>query len=346
MKNNRLYIVCFAAAMLVRFSAFAQADIHFSQFYETSILRNPALTGVFADDYKFGVYYRNQWSSITYPYQTFLASAETHVSISHSSNDFLSFGLLALSDKAGSLDQTINAFYPAINYNKALNPDTHTYLSVGFTGGYIGYSFDPSKATFNSQYIGGTFDPNNPTMENLPKPKMGFWDVGAGVNYNTSFGAAKTTTWIIGVSSYHFTQPEFSYYQTPDLNLNMRFNLNTALSFDVNEDINFQLQANYARQGTYQEIIGGGMINWNFASEGAVTLFGMSLGAMYRVGDAVIPVVKIKYRNMALGVSYDVNVSTLKEASNMQGAYETTLFVTGLYPSNNGYMKRLVCPRF
>ena len=60
----------------------AQADIHFSQFYETSILRNPALTGVFANDYKVGVYYRNQWSTITHPYETKLVSGESRFQLS------------------------------------------------------------------------------------------------------------------------------------------------------------------------------------------------------------------------------------------------------------------------
>src|SRR5438445_800840 len=118
---------------------FGQADIHFSQFYETSILRNPALTGVFADDYKLGAYYRNQWSSISNPYSTFLVSAETHFQVNQTSEDFVSIGLLSYSDKAGSIDQKITTFYPAINYNKSINSDHNTFLSFGFTGGYMQY---------------------------------------------------------------------------------------------------------------------------------------------------------------------------------------------------------------
>src|SRR3954466_284918 len=73
---------------------YAQADIHFSQFYETSILRNPAVTGVFEDDYKLGAYYRSQWNSISNPYITALISAETHFNASRTSDDFFSFGML------------------------------------------------------------------------------------------------------------------------------------------------------------------------------------------------------------------------------------------------------------
>jgi len=324
-----------------------QADIHFSQFYETSILRNPALTGVFSGDYKFGIYYRNQWSSITNPYQTYLGTAESRVSVSQSSEDFFSFGILAFSDKAGSLDQKITGFYPAINYNKSLSPAHLSFLSFGFTGGFVQYSYDPTKATFNSQFINGQFDPNSPTLENLSKPKMGFWDIGTGICFNRSFGDENRSTLILGASGYHFTQPNFSYDASKGIDLNIRWNGNAAMAFELKNDVSMQLQANYAKQGTYQEIIAGAMLNCNFQSLATTQLYGFGVGAFYRYNDAIIPVIKIKYQNMSFGFSYDVNVSTLKDASNMQGAWEITLFMMGNFSSGNyGSAKKLMCPRF
>jgi type IX secretion system PorP/SprF family membrane protein len=323
----------------------AQADIHFSQFYETSILRNPALTGVFEDDYKLGVYYRNQWSSITNPYNTMLFSAETHFPISERSDDFISFGLLGYEDKAGSVDQKIVAIYPAVNYNKAINPNHNTFLSVGFTGGYIQYSFDPSKATFNNQYLNGTYNPSNPSLENIPNAKFALWDVGAGVNYNTSSGENNNVSYIIGVSGYHFSQPVLSYYKNPKITENMRFNGNSAVTAAVSDNVSTQLQVNYALQGTYQEVMVGGLVNYAAVYAGQTTVFAISAGAFYRYGDAIIPVVKVKYQNMAVGISYDVNLSSLKEASNFQGGAEVTLFLVGNY-TDKGVQKKTVCPKF
>jgi len=59
----------------------------------------------------------------------------------------------------------------------------------------------------------------------------------------------------------------------------------------------------------------------------------------------VIPVVKLKYKNFGIGVSYDVNVSSLQPASNMQGGLEVSLSVSGQYPKDRDY-KSTVCPRF
>ncbi len=323
-------------------SGWAQADIHFSQFYETSILRNPALTGVFARDYKVGVYYRNQWSTISHPYETKLISAEGRTQLSEMSNDFFSFGVLGFQDKAGSVDQRITGIYPAVNYNKCMNEETNSYLSVGFTGGHIQYSFDPAKATFNNQFQGGRFDPNLPSLENIPTNQFSFWDLGAGINYNTTLQGNMAL--VLGASGYHFTRPKFSYFGVPDLTQNMRFNGNAAVGFDVNEDILAQFQANYAMQGTYKEIMAGGLVSWQKLT-GEYTSFTLSGGAFYRFADAIIPVVRVKYNSMAIGVSYDVNVSSLKPASKMNGGFEITLFHIGDF-SDKGMAKKMVCPKF
>ena len=345
--SKKLFGVCANCvfAVFLPVCLHAQADIHFSQFYETSILRNPALTGVFNDDYKVGVYYRNQWSSITNPYNTVLISAESHMQVKETSEDFVSFGILGYADKAGSIDQKITAFYPAVNYNKSINPYHNSFLSVGFTGGYVQYSFDPSKATFNNQYLNGKFDPGNPSLENLPNASLTMWDVGAGINFNTSSGENNNITYIIGFSGYHFTQPHFSYYQKSGINENMRLNGNAALGYGINDNVSIQFQGNYATEGTYREIMIGGLINWTGASLGYKTIFILSGGMFYRYGDALIPVVKVTYKSLAIGVSYDVNLSSLKEASNLQGGTEVTLFVTGNY-SDKGITRKTVCPKF
>ncbi|MFI5195470.1 MAG: PorP/SprF family type IX secretion system membrane protein [Chitinophagales bacterium] len=343
--NSRLAAGCLCLCLLASpVFVHAQADIHFSQFYETSILRNPALTGVFADDYKFGAYYRNQWSSIANPFQTGLISAETHVPVSARNKDFFSFGLLGYADEAGNIDQKITAIYLALNYNKSLNPDHNTYLSVGFTGGYLQYSFDGSKATFNNQYQNGHFDPNNPILEALPNSKLTALDAGAGINFNTSSGEDNKVTYVIGVSGYHFNQPKFSYYQIPNLTEEIRWNGNLGMSCNFTDNLNFMIQGNYALEGAYTEAIFGGIFNFTAAKEGFQDLFVISCGVFYRYGDAIIPVVKLKNKKMSLGVSYDINVSSLKEASNMSGGFEMSLFISGSYSNDNDGPK--VCPRF
>ena len=51
-------------------------DIHFSQIFETPLLRNPALEGLFSGDIRVQTVYRSQWNSVTNAYSTSSANVE------------------------------------------------------------------------------------------------------------------------------------------------------------------------------------------------------------------------------------------------------------------------------
>src|SRR3954464_4077134 len=115
------YLTIFSMSMLLGLSLDSNAqDIHFSQFYENAILRNPGLTGIFSGDYKVGIDYRSQWGSVAMPYNTFMISGETRIMVDREIGDYLSIGLVATYDKAGTINFASEQVYPAIAYNKAL----------------------------------------------------------------------------------------------------------------------------------------------------------------------------------------------------------------------------------
>lgn len=341
---KRTYTLISIFLFLLPVAAIAQADIHFSQFYENNLLRNPALLGVTTNNYRVIGYYRNQWSSIANPYETFLVNGEYRITLSRNSDDYLSLGLLGYSDKAGDLNQKITAFYPAVNFNKSLNTDNNSYLSFGFTGGYVQYSFDPTKATFDNQFQNGDYDPGNPTYENLPVPKRSLGDLGAGINYNVTPGRS---TYLFGVSTYHFTRPRFSYYESNAYAAYARLNVNASMAREMNDNVVVLLHGNYSTQGKFHELMGALLLGWkNYSAAYSQPDFEIYGGIIARNRDAIAPIVKIKYKHMAGGISYDVNTSRLKKASNMQGGFEMTLSVTGNYPKNPNMFKKAVCPQF
>jgi hypothetical protein len=68
------------------------------------------------------------------------------------------------------------------------------------------------------------------------------------------------------------------------------------------------------------------------------------LGSWFRVGDAFIPYVGLEFGDFRLGASYDVNVSSLKPASNMRGGAEFSLVY--IKRPNDPNAKKLNCPKF
>ncbi|MBS1589909.1 MAG: PorP/SprF family type IX secretion system membrane protein [Bacteroidetes bacterium] len=336
-------MVCFLFGQLI-----SQAqDIHFSQFYENAILRNPALTGIFSGDYKAGINYRQQWSNISVPFQTVLASVESRVTVNSETGDNLSFGLTATYDKAGSISFNSFQIYPAINYNKALEDRHQSYLSVGFAAGYVQRSIDPSKMTFSNQYQNGMFNPYSNSNENITKTKAQYFDLGAGVSFNSSAGENNQLNYYVGAAAYHINKPKAGFSDNEAfLRMNLKWNGNLGVQYMIDEQYALTLHANYSRQGTYQETIAGALASWRSMDQRQRTNFVFYAGLFYRFNDAIISTVKLDYKNYSFTVSYDLNNSGLRTASNGMGGTEISIFSRGVLSKGPWAQDKNKCPRF
>lgn len=343
-KTLRLMI----AGCLVGVSTNVQAqDIHFSQFYENAILRNPALTGIFSGDYKAGVNYRNQWSDISAPFQTVLASVESRITVNEETGDNFSFGLTATYDKAGTINFNSMQVYPAVNYNKSLEDQHQSYLSVGFAAGYIQRSVDPSKMTFASQYQGGSYSSGNASNENITTTKSTYFDLGGGISFNSSMGEFNNVNYYLGVSAYHLNKPKAAFSETESfLRLDPKWNGNFGVQYLIDNQYGITVHANYSRQGTYQETIAGALVSWRNVDASMKSLFTIYGGLFYRVNDAIIPTVKLDYKSYSFTLSYDVNNSGLKTASNGRGGMEISIFSRGILTKGLWAQDKNKCPRF
>lgn len=321
-------------------------DIHFSQFYENAIMRNPGLTGIFSGDYKVGANYRTQWSNISVPFQTLLFSAETRVITNRQVGDYLSFGVASTYDKAGSINFNSLQVYPALNYNKSLEDQRNSYLSVGFAGGYIQRSIDFSKATYSTQYVNGSYSSANASGENFNNRVLENYDVAAGISLNSSAGPNNVVNYYVGFSAFHLNKPKQTF---DDVNalvvLATKYTGNAGFSWQVNRQFGITSHFDYSQQGSYTQTIFGGLVSWQTTRETSDNLK-IYAGVFVRLKDAVIPTFKIDYSLYSLTFSYDVNTSTLKPASAGAGGYEISLFLRGRYKKANKMGASVNCPRF
>lgn len=322
-------------------------DIHFSQFYENAILRNPALTGIFSGDYKAGVNYRQQWSNISVPFTTVLASVESRIVVNKEVGDYLSFGVAATYDRAGTINFNSLQVYPAINYNKAME-DTHgSYLSLGFAAGYIQRSIDLTKATFSTQYVNGGYDPANATSENITNTVIQNYDLSAGISFNSSAGPNNEVTYYAGVAGYHITKPKHVFNKQETLiRLNTKYTGSLGFRWNVNEQYGVTMHMNYTAQTPYKETMIGGLLSWKSMFQSTGRPFTLYAGMFVRLKDAIIPTVKFDYNRYAITISYDVNTSQLRPASEGMGGMEISLFTRGLFSKSEQVDYQTKCPRF
>src|SRR5882762_614394 len=106
-------------------------DVHFSQFFETPLLRNPSLAGIFTGDYRVQGVYRNQWSRVTDGYRTGSFNGE-YKTKTGAGNNYFTVGLQVLSDNSGTAGLATTEVLPAFNYHKSLSDERNSYLSIGF----------------------------------------------------------------------------------------------------------------------------------------------------------------------------------------------------------------------
>lgn len=89
-------------------------------------------------------------------------------------------------------------------------------------------------------------------------------------------------------------------------------------------------------------MIGGAFsLNVNNDDENPTNVF---LGSWYRFQDALIPYMGLEFGEWHFGASYDVNISSLKAASNSRGGVEISLiYIKKPFDPN---AKKLNCPKF
>lgn len=314
------FILC-GMMILTSLSVHAQ-DLSFSQFYEKPLLRNPALAGVFTGDVRISGVHRSQWQSVTVPYKTSALSAEVKFPLRW--DDWITIGLQATHDIAGDIKMKRTQILPVINYHKSLSGNRDDFLSLAFMAGPVNSQFDPTKLRMGDQFVGGAYDPNTPTAQVFSRTGFTYWDAGAGITFNSGFG--EDSRYYYGVAVFHFNRPKVAFYtNNTTTTLQNKYVINAGVNFATSEINRFILFGDLFIQGGHRQFLGGALYQTelarNYDEEKSLSF---SVGGFYRWNDAFIPVVKLDMYSVAIGLSYDVNVSKLNTASNWRGGFELT----------------------
>jgi type IX secretion system PorP/SprF family membrane protein len=321
-------------------------DVHFSQFFEAPIWRNPSLAGLFTGDIRFQGLFRTQWGAVTVPYETGSFNGEYKMPVG-GGNDYLTVGGQILYDRAGTTRFTTTHLLPVINYHKALSGEKNTYLSLGFMGGMVQRSIDRSKITTASQFDGSGFNPFLDINEDITNFNLIYGDASVGMSFNSQLGASEYDNFFVGAAYHHFNRPTNSFYRNPGIELNPRWVYSGGLRMGITPNTYLDIQADYSKQGTYTEVMAGAMVGFGLSGyDFTESQYNIHFGAFTRWGDAIIPVIKIDFLPFSASFSYDVNVSQLRTASMGRGGFEFAISYVGFMERNNSTKNAILCPRF
>ncbi len=321
-------------------SSFAQ-DTHFSQYNMTPLQINPALTGFYGSDNRFILNYKNQWSGMgskNATYTTAMFSYDARLLAKKYKAGYIGAGINAYKDEAGDLKMgttQLNFTFAGIVYiNKK------QLISGGIQGGYVQKSLSTSAMKWDSQYdeTSGAYNSSLPSGDIASIPPYHYGDFSAGLAWSYSakqsyMRANNQRKFNLGLAVFHVNRPnqELNPFGTGVAkNLDLKFIAHGAALIGVaSSNYEFAPTAAVFMQGTSMEVNVGTMIRWTIKGvsryTGYVSGMALSLGAQYRVGDAVIPMMTFEYSNYALGVSYDVNTSSLTKGTRGRGGVEISL---------------------
>ena len=334
MKNLYSLLLSMGCAVAVQ-----SQDIHFSQFHETPVYRNPALAGIMQGDIRVQAVYRSQWNDIVNAYRTGSFNVEYKTKPGRG-DDYLTLGLQAYYDKAGTTNLTTTIVMPVLNYHKSLSAYRSQYLSAAFMGGFVQRRFDRSRMTTNNQYETGQ------DGENLQTSGYSYWDGSAGLSYNMQIGENPENNLVLGAAYHHFNKPANSFFSASSIVLDPKLVFNADVKMALNEYATITWYSDFLRQGSYSEFIGGllyGMKIGPLVDEPDYILYG---GAFLRWQDAIIPTIKLDYRSFAVAFSYDVNISKLATRSIGRGGFEFSVSYRDFLDKFNSTLNALKCPRF
>ncbi|MFH2143890.1 MAG: PorP/SprF family type IX secretion system membrane protein [Bacteroidota bacterium] len=313
MKNIYKYQAILVIIMICGYSS-AQ-DIHFSQFDASPIIINPSYTGMYTEsDFRATNQYRSQWDALAR--KSYLSSILTY---DMPFQEKWGLGAYIINDNSARVYNSFS-FVLSGAHDIIIDDQERHKLSVGIQLGVIYKSTRLEDFLFDNQYSSGRFNEDLPTGEVFEKNARLMPETNIGVSYQ-NVENSKMFNPYGGISVFHILNPKENLTAADDSRLPLKFVLHGGSKISINDKITLDPKFLLMKQrNAYEIVIGAGSV---FQIKD--TDFNILGGINYRWNDAVITTVGLYYKNFIYRVSYDFNVSKLREFSSYKGGLEFSL---------------------
>ena len=318
-----------AAFQLSTLNSAKAQDIHFSMLDLDPLLFNPAYSGFFDGTARFGIIYRNQWASVSTPFQTLSATAEFGILRDRRGMSGLSGGIWLSADRAGTLGYGYTTGSAIVSWFKGLgNGDNHISLAAEAGIGQVGFSEE------NIDMSDGT--------ETFQRTHAIYPTFGAGVAWYSQVSDVLYTK--LGVAVRNINEPDISYTGlSNDARLSRHYNIYGRAEWRMTQSWGLLPVVGYQRQAGFNELVYGSDVRW-YVRDSQRDFLAFSAGVIGRHGDAAAITLAVLWREWTFALSYDANLSQLAAASHTLGAFEIgVVYMTG---KKDKRVQALPCPIF
>ncbi|MFH0867132.1 MAG: PorP/SprF family type IX secretion system membrane protein [Bacteroidota bacterium] len=318
------HILLLIVIVLISGKLFSQ-DIHFTQFYNSPLTLNPALTGNIDGNIRAALNHRNQWNSISVPFVTSSFSLDAKLMEDRLKGDAVGAGIEIMNDKTGEGHLSNLQIMISSSYHKYFGAEKNHMVALGIQAGFFQRKIDFSKLSFASQYVDGDFNTNISSGENTLNYTTGNFDINTGIFYQ----AEKTNNYNIngGFAVYHLTRPNESLLGEI-AKVPLRYVFHMEAIYVLNDKTKIRPDILYMTQNKAKAFTFEGRAEHTFKTikdQPANIIF----GAGCRISDAIILITGFKYEKWDVCFSYDINISKLHPASNYRGGFEISIIFSG-----------------
>jgi len=314
-------------------------DIHFSQSHMMPLLLNPSLAGVFDGSFRGIFNYKNQWQGMGASGATFntgFFSCDTRLEKSKWQKGYLALGFTAFKDVAGDLKLGTTQLNISLSGTVFINKEQSIAGSI--QGGYVQKSISVAAMQWENQYDTGLGAYNSGLLSNeaiSPSP-ISFAAFSSGLSWRfnklqTSVSENNQLEAIVGLAAFNINTPKQSFYSSGNFEEQYtKIIIHGESRIGIkNSNLTVSPSAYLLKQGPSYEINIGTLVRWALKNESTYTSnvkgLALSLGANYRMKDAFIPMAMLEYSLYAIGISYDVNTSSLFQGTTGKGGIEISL---------------------
>lgn len=338
----------FFLIVLGSLNVYAQ-DIHFTQFYMSPLNLNPAMTGVMNCKTRMVANYRNQWSSVlaANAYNTYSVSYDQKMPVGR--EDYFGIGGSIWGDVAGESRFGTTQGRASFSFSKKMAGyrKKASYLVIGADAALTSRGINNQDLRWPSQITGAGWNPDIGVSELTGNENFLYADLAAGLLWFSIID--DNTNWYFGGAIHHLNRPNVSFFDEA-VSLYARYTLHAGLQFEVQPRITILPFGVYMAQGPHRSLNAGANVRFALGPS-RTTNQSWEIGSWYRVGnkvenglhsDALILSSRFNYDKFGIGFSYDINVSGLRQASPLNGAFEFSMVYYICGPESRG----VYCPRF
>jgi type IX secretion system PorP/SprF family membrane protein len=347
----------FAFTLILSWSLFTQVvtaqDAHYSQYFAAPYQLNPALTGVFNGKVRVTTQYREQWKSFLAQeaFKTYSVGADMRIPAGR--KDYFAIGLKTMRDEAGAGNYSQSTAHMTGSFVKQLSGGGRTsaahYMVAGGDLGFGQNSVNWSNLWFSRQYDAANERPDVSMSSNenfANTTSRAYFDGSAGLLWYALYDSEGFI--YAGGSMHHINEPKISLMEDSKETLYRRWSAHAGGLVPITETFGLAPAAWVTKQGPAFMANFGSNVRYTNHDLNELTL---RAGAFARVVnritqkthvDAIAFVGMVEINRWQVGLSYDVNVSSLTNASNSRGAFE----ITAQYIHPEGRRRsKVTCPK-